>query len=199
MGSTRRSVAVVVFLAACGGSEREPTYGGVAIVVRSAEADPAATFDATATISATLGYGACLVDFYDEHDDDAFAESEGKAIVGEWRDALCEVDEAAAPAIACEVVGLEQHLDDGAPRLVATFSVTGEIEGRELAVGPFPDPASARCRGGALPGLHVGADALVGRDVDDVEIWRAEPTDDDIAVVDQAAPIGVYATRVPAP
>ncbi len=201
MGRARRLLVVTALVLACSESDSPTTYGDIALEVRSVDPDAATTFADTTSVVATIAYGACLDEFYREHDEDAFTGEDGKDAVDEWRGRLCDpemVDED-EPAIACEVVALEQRLDGGLSGLVATFSVTGEIADRVLDVGPFPDQDGADCKGGALPSLYVGADSLVGRDVDDVAIWTARPIEDSVAVVDQAAPVLVYASRLAPP
>lgn len=201
MGRARRLLVLAALAPACQDSDRATTYGDLELEVRSVDKDFAATFADTATIVATVAYGSCIDEFYRDHDEDTFAGADGKDAVSEWQASLCDPEtfDDDEPPIACEVVELEQRLAGGLTGLVATFSVTGEIADRFLRLGPFPDEDSADCKGGALPGLYVGADALVGRDADDVAIWTARPIEDSVAVVDQSAPVLVYATRLAPP
>lgn len=200
-----RSAAVGLFglVVACGDSGSfDPRYGDIVLERRSADTDPDGTFVGTDRIVATIEYGACLEAFYRDRDELAFTESEGRDVVDEWRDRLCD-DDALADPITCEVIAIEQVLDAGPPRIVVTYAsargpggmVAGE-RGTELAVGPLPEGPSAQCRGGAVPEVEAGATALVGLDPDGSEIWRggSEPATD--AVVDQTAPIVIYAVRV---
>lgn len=198
----QRSIARFFVLAlgvgACGNADVDTSYGSLVLEPRANDGDAEATFAGTATIVASIGYGACLEEFYREHDADAFTGNDGKATVADWRGRLCD-DESREQPIDCDVVAIEQTIADGPSRLVVTFAVTGEIESRELMVGPLPDSDSADCSGGALAGLHVGTDALVGRDADGIEIWTAQPLAESVAVVDQDTAVVVYARRVIAP
>jgi hypothetical protein len=201
MSSARRVLVVAALAVACSESDAPTTYGDLVFEVRAADADPTATFEGTTTLVATVGYGACLDEHYREHDEDAFTSELGKEAVAEWSASLCDPEEADDPdlVIPCEVVALEQRVGGGLTGLAATYAVTGDIAGNQLRVGPFPDEDSTSCDGGALPGLHVGTDALVGRDAEDVVIWTANAIEGTVAVVDQRAPVVVYATRVAPP
>lgn len=190
------AIGLFGLVAACGDdAELEPRYGDVVLERRSSDALPDTTFVGTDRIVATIEYGACLEEFYRDRDELAFTESEGRDVVDAWRDRLCD-DDALADPIACEVAAIEQVLDSGPPRIVVTYTMIAGEEGSELAVGPFPDGASAQCRGGAVPGVRVGADSLVGLDPDGSEIWRGGSQPPTEAVVDQAPPIVIYAARV---
>ncbi|HET6583905.1 MAG TPA: hypothetical protein VFG69_10660 [Nannocystaceae bacterium] len=189
-------LAIVGLAVGCGdGAPAHPRYGDVVVELRSGDSDPDATFVGTDRIVATIEYGACLEQLYRDRDELRFTESEGRDAIEEWRDRLCDDDTLADP-IACTVDAIEQVLDSGPPRSVVTYARrTGET-GTELAVGPLPDGPSAQCRGGAVPEVAVGAGAVVGLDPDGSEIWRGGSEPPTEAVVDQAAPIVIYAARV---
>ena len=193
-----RGFVFAIVVAGCGSTEGEPTYGSIVLEMRAHDGDAEATFGGTATIVATVGYGTCIEEFYREHEDDVFTGPDGEATVDEWTDRLCDEDEGSREEpLACEVAAIEQSIEGGPSRLVVTFAVMGAVDGREAVVGPFPDAGSSACTGGALPGLHVGADAVRGLDGEGNEIWTAQPDAEGLAVVDQAEHVVVFAVRVP--
>ena len=196
--SRARSFVFALVAGGCGSGDFDPSYASIVLELHASDGDADATFAGTVTIAARVGYGHCIEQYYREHEGEAFANEDGKAVVAEWNDRLCD-DDAPAQPIDCDVVAIEQTIAGGPSRLEVTYAVTGALEGRALAVGPLPDSFGADCPGGALPGLHVGADALVGRDAGGTEIWSAQPVDDTVAVVDQDTPVVLYASRRPPP
>jgi hypothetical protein len=145
-------------------------------------------------VSVAMVYGECLVDYYVQHSDmrqdgvEGEPDFAGLELGGEgWMDRLC--DETSQHA-DCEVLSIEQQLDEIAPKLTVTYSVSGDLEGRQLRVGPFPKPETAACTNGEAATVRVGN--VSGLDAAGDVVWTMESFDPDDAIVGQGAAISIY-------
>jgi hypothetical protein len=194
------SIGLAASMLACGSDDDDERHGIVKLELQPAQPvsdtfpDP---FAGTVQIVATVQYGDCLTAYYADDADRRFDGEIGSALVEEWIDRLCDEAIDLEMPIDCTVARIDQHLDGGPAQLEVGYAVTGDLAGRQLAVGPLPNETEARCPGGALPEVHVGA--VRGLDGAGVLLWQGQSVSQTDAVVDQGAAVTIYAARVPAP
>jgi len=194
------SIGLAASVLACSSDDDDERHGIVKLELQPAQPvsdafpDP---FAGTVQIVATMQYGDCLTEHYADDPEQRFDGEIGSALVDEWIDRLCSDAIDLEMPIDCTVERITQHLDGGPAQLEVVYRVTGDLAGRELAVGPLPNETEARCPGGALPEMHVGA--VRGLDEAGVLLWQGESLSPTDAVVDQGAAVTIYAARVPAP
>lgn len=200
--STRRfallSVAAVLFATGCAPEEEELRHGIVKLEFLRGESQDSDPFVGTTQIIATMQYLECLSGYYADNMSQRQDGKDGEAVFGSgdlggegWTDRLCDLD--LPSQIECEVVSISQQLDLGtADTLSVTYNVTGPIEGRRLAIGPFPKREVAACMAGVVPEVRVSQSGMKGKS-GETDLWRTETFTPPDAVVDQGAPIRIYA------
>jgi len=192
------SVAVLLSAAGCAPDEEELRHGYVKLEFLRGDSVDSNPYVGTTQIIATMQYLECLSGYYAENMNERADGPDGAAVFGTreeggegWRDRLCEVD--LPMPIDCEVVSISQQLDVGtADTLSVVYNVMGDIEGRQLAIGPFPNPETAACMAGELPEVRVSQAGMKGK-AGDTDLWRTETFTPTEAVVGQGAPIRIYA------
>jgi hypothetical protein len=194
-------VALVLSGTGCAPEDEELRHGIVKLQFERGENIDANPFIGTARIEATMEYGECLVEYYSNHSNERQDGVDGEVVFGPrdlggegWTDRLCE-DLVDSP-IDCTIVSIEQRLDPpAAPQLTVVYDVAGapDIEGRQLAIGPFPDREHAECMSGEVPEVRVGTARVSGDNSEGASVWNTETTNPNDAVVDQGKAITIYA------
>lgn len=192
-------VAVAVLATGCKDPPEELRNGIVKLEFRRGQSEDQNPYPGTVEIVASFTYQECLLDYYTNNPDERQDGVEGSLVFGTeeqggegWTDRLCEIDLGAN--VECQSVVLHQQLDQPTnKRLEITYSVSGEIENRRLAAGPFPNREEAACMGGSSP--IVGLGTVKGRDSSGADVWNTESFDPTQAVIDQGAAFKIYAAR----
>lgn len=185
----------VLAAAGCKPEEEEFRNGYVKLDFARGQSQDVSPFPTTTQITATLNYRDCLQEYYSTNLNERQDGVDGAKVFGTkedggegWLDHLCEID--LPQGIDCEVESLTQQLEVGTPKLTIVYNIMGEIEGRQLAAGPFPDRDEAACMNGGLP--EVGLGNVKGSNSDG-DVWTTETFDPTKAVVDQGGAITIYA------
>jgi hypothetical protein len=193
------SLVAMLALPGCPKEEEELRHGIVKLLFLRGEGEDASPFSGTAQVTITMEYRDCLIGYYDANMNMRQQGVDGELVFGSeelggegWLERLCELE--IESMIDCTVEEFTQELDVGAPKLTVVYNVSGEMEGRQLPIGPFPDREEAACMGGALPEVRlIGAR---GHNADGTEVWRLQATGASAdAVIDQGAAIEIAAER----
>jgi hypothetical protein len=188
---------LLVVLAAVGCQEDGLEYrnGYIKLDFLRGQSQDTSPFPTTAQITAVLTYRDCLQEYYSNNMNERQDGVDGAKVFGAkadggegWLDHLCEID--LPQGIDCTVESLTQQLEVGTPKLTIVYNVMGEIEGRQLPAGPFPNAEEADCMNGASP--EVGLGSVTGSNSDG-DVWNTETFDPTRAVIDQGGAITIYA------
>lgn len=191
----RIGLGMLLFAAACGPGDDEVLRNGYVRLELQREAthvpEPASS---TTRVTATLGYGECLSQFYRDNPaerqegDIGAADFAGADAGGEgWRDRLCDGSVRATPE--CEVLAIEQ----GTEHLTVEYALDGVADNMVLVFGPLPTSATAECAGGLLPTVKVIAnDAIRGENADGATVWQAASYDPDEVATGPSAVIRIH-------
>jgi hypothetical protein len=187
----------VLAAAGCKAEELEYRNGYIKLDFARGLSTDSNPFETTTQITAVLNYRDCLQEYYSNNMNQRQDGVDGAKVFGTkedggegWLDHLCEID--LPQGIDCEVESLTQQLDVGVPKLTIVYNITGPIEMRQLAAGPFPDSDEAACMSGTHP--EVGLGSVKGSNSDG-DVWNTETFDPTTAVVDQGGAITIYAKR----
>lgn len=178
----------------------ELEHGIVNIEFKRGQSETDSPYFGTARIEVTLRYDECLINFYDANPDYNIFGPEGALVFGTledggegWKDRLCDSD--AAGVVDCVVEEFTQELDV-AKQLTIAYSVSGDIEDRQLPFGPLPDQELAQCEPGSAPIVRVNANGAVrGLDASGSPVWNTETFSPSLAETGQGQPITIRATR----
>ena len=129
-------------------------------------------------LAVSLEYGECLLAYYEEHPEMQQDGVEGQEVFDSWLDRLCEPRSGFA---TCDVISIEQNMEVANPKLTVTYDLAGELENRQLLVGPFPTSETADCDNGLSATVSFGA-------VDGIEVETFDPRR---AVVNQGGAIEI--------
>ncbi len=193
-------VAAAIVCTGCPKEEEELRNGIVKLEFQRGLGETSNPYVGTVEILVSFTYGECLLAYYENNPDERADGVAGSLVFGTaeqggegWTDRLCEYDLGAN--IDCQSVVIEQQIDQPTnKRLEITYTVSGEIEGRRLAAGPFPNEEEAGCMGGTSPEVGLGNN-VKGRDSDGADVWNLQSYDPTGAVIDQGAPFKIYAER----
>lgn len=171
-------LGVVAVLGGCQEDVSVDTHDTVRAAFRRGAALADSPFGGTAVIELTLEYDACFKAFYDLNPNYVLDGVDGAPIFGGeelggegWQDRLC--NQADPGLVQCTVASYQQVLETGvAPSLTVRYAVTGEVEDRELIVGPLPTTELADCEGGVTPRVRLTGARGLG--AGDTPIWRKE-------------------------
>lgn len=193
------SFVAILFASGCAPDEEELRNGIVKLEFARGQSQNSSPFPGTAQIEATLNYRDCLELYYEENMDQRQDGPEGFKVFGTeadggegWVDRLCELD--LPQQMNCSIESLEQQLDAQTPKLTIVYNILDDnVEGAQLAAGPFPNREEVTCMGGALP--EVGLGTVRGLDSSGATVWNTETFDPTRAVIDQGGAITIYAKR----
>lgn len=154
----------------------------------------------TVQVEVTMIYLECLINFYEANPDYQRLGLRDAEIFGTledggegWKDRLCDQDN--SNGLECTVDSFDQEFDVS-KHLRVTYSVSGDIEHRELAFGPVPTAGLAQCEGGGQPEVRVGNNGAVrGLDGSGATLWNTDSFDPPSAVTGQGAQIEIKASR----
>jgi len=195
----RLSLAALVLSGiGCKAEEEELNHGIVKLEFRRGENEDDNPFVGTATVTATMEYRECLIDYYVNNPSQRQDGVDGELVFGTeeqggegWTDRLCEIE--VPSQLDCTVESIEQQLDTGAPKMTVIYNVSGDIEGRQVAIGPFPDRDHAECMSGLSPEVRVLAGSTTGANSEGTRVWSTQTTNPSDAIVDQGKAITIYA------
>ncbi|HET6583906.1 MAG TPA: hypothetical protein VFG69_10665 [Nannocystaceae bacterium] len=186
---------VVLAAVGCKADEMEYRNGFIKLDFARGQSQKTSPFTTTTQITAVLNYRDCLQEYYSNNMNERQDGVDGAKVFGTeedggegWLDHLCAID--LPQGADCSVESLTQQLDVGTPKLTIVYNVTGAIEMRQLAAGPFPDRDEAGCMAGKLP--EVGLGSVKGSNSNG-DVWVTETFDPTTAVVDQGGAITIYA------
>jgi hypothetical protein len=163
----------------CGGAS-DDANGVVKVEFQRGQSEEDTPLGAPDELAVSLEYGECLLAYYEEHPEMRQDGVEGQEVFDSWLDRLCEPGSGFAN---CEVISIEQNMEVASPKLTVTYDIQGELEGRQLLVGPFPTSETADCDNGLSATVSFGA----------VEGLEVEAFDPRRAVVNQGGSIEIAA------
>jgi hypothetical protein len=191
--------AIAILATGCPDPEEELRNGIVKLEFHRGASVDSNPYGGTVEVVASFNYGECLLDYYTNNPNERQDGVDGALVFGTdeqggegWTDRVCDIDLGAN--VECSAVVLRQQLDQMVnQRLEITYTVSGELENRRLAAGPFPDRDEAACMGGSAP--EVGLGSVKGRNSDGADVWNTESFDPTQAVIDQGAAFKIYAAQ----
>jgi hypothetical protein len=196
------SLLLAVPLAGCQGEAPvELEHGLVWLHLLRGQSEADSPYGGTTKVAVTLLYLECLSDFYMANPDYHQGGIKSDLVFGSledggegWLDRLCENSNPAS--INCTVDSFEQQLYS-TRQLPVVYSITGDLENREVPFGPVPDAELAACEGSGQPIVRVGGGGAVrGLDASGSTIWNTESFDPAEAATGQGAAIGIRASRI---
>lgn len=130
----------LVLALGCAGDDTEDPYRAVDVELLRGDRQDTDPYVGVDTVIVTMRYPACLVEFYADHPELRQDGPDGDWIFDHWQAVLCEES-----TVECSVNSIAQSLDVDVPTLSVQYWVNGPLEGRMLAVGPFPTAKTAGC------------------------------------------------------
>lgn len=175
-------------------------HGVVWLQLLRSASETANPYEGTVQVEVTMLYLECLIDFYAANPDYQRLGLKDPEIFGTledggegWKDRLCDQDN--PNRVECTVDSFDQEFDVS-KHLRVTYSVSGDIDHKEIAFGPIPTAELAQCEGGGQPEVRVGSNGAVrGLDGAGATIWNTDSFDPPSAVTGQGAQIEIKASR----
>ncbi len=185
-----------------GDYEDSLTHGYVRLEFARADGVAVDPFASTDTVIATLAYGPCLSSFYTSHPSMQQYGVAGAPVFGGlaqggegWQDRLCAGN--VGEHVDCSIVWITQQFD-ATQDLTITYRIDSPLEGGALLFGPIPTAHTAQCAAGTTPTVEMtGTATVIGKDVDDNDVWHMDSfapgeaaTGDDAPIVVSVVPVG---------